>query len=133
MSVASPELLFHTWYTGKASLTALVPVADVFTGDCQDETQARPYVTITIEGGPSEHRSGGQFVERSELIVDWFGDTWQAGKDFADELKLQLHNQSISTTGIDARNVRLADVSYIQEPDEVWHFASTYEIDHETS
>ena len=133
MSVASPEGLFHAWYALEASLTALVPVADVFTGDCQDETQARPYVTINVESVPEEHRSGGQFVERAELIVDWFGDSWQDGKDFADELKAQLHNQAISTTGIDARLVRLSDVQYMQEPDEVWHFASTYEMYHEAS
>lgn len=134
MSVASPELLFHTWYATKASLTALVPVADVFTGDCQDESQARPYVTVNIESVPTEHRSGGQYVERSELIIDSFHDDWQDGKDFHDELKAQLHNTAISTTGISSRLVRLGGaVQYIQEPDEVWHFASTYEMDHEAS
>ncbi len=133
MTVGSPEALFHTWYAGKASLTALVSDASVFTGDVQDQTQARPYVTIMISGAPSEHRSSGEFVEHSELAVDWFGDSWQDGKAFMDELKKQLHNTAISDTGIDCRCVRLTLNEYMQEPDEVWHFLQVYELDHEAS
>ena len=110
-----------------------MPTASVFTGDVQDQTQARPYVTISVESVPSEHRSQGQFVEHAEIAVDSFFDDWQDGKDFAVELKAQLHNQAISTTGIGARLVRLTSDGYMQEPDEVWHFLSIYEMDHEAT
>ena len=70
-------------------------------------------------------------VTESELVIDWFGDSWQDGRDFMDAFKAALNNTENSATGIDSRLSRLTSDEYIQEPDRVWHFMQTYDCHHE--
>lgn len=125
MNGMTVERLVHRLWSRRTSLTALIAAGSVFTGECQNETQALPYAVLNVTL-QDYLRSNTRTVDRGELVIETYTDTWTAGQTVAQALKSELDNADLTEPGLHMAEIRFDGLTYSQTSDGRWLFQSTF-------
>lgn len=128
----SLEQSLHTHWSGDAALTALLPLARVFSGPARIEPavgqSARPYACWLRRSLPRVTRTSDRRIDHARMALRVYADDLPALKAIVEAAAARFDGQSFASDGVTVLSMRRVDHAEERHADGVWRAELDFEL-----